>query len=288
MLRVISQLPRRFAALLAATLILASIQAAQAAGTDAAHAGETNGGLAYAPQTNTVYRSNGQGLYRSDHGKEWSNLELALPAEARITTVAVSASGDGALYVAGLGLGVLKSADAGKSWTELTEGLPSRNVTAFATHSTLPDTLYALVAEEGIYRSEDGGKSWRLVDKGPQAKPRSIIHVDMEGSMQTGWIFAATEKGVYRAMDCFCGFRMAGSLPGPVTAITYDPNKPKELYATTGQQVFHTANGGEEWQQTVSPGGEVTALAHSPTGVLYALLAEGKVVESRDKGRQWQ
>jgi photosystem II stability/assembly factor-like uncharacterized protein len=110
----------------------------------------------------------------------------------------------------------------------------------------------------------------------------------MEGSMQSGWLFAATDKGVYRAMDCFCGFRLAGSLPGPVSTVTYDPNQPKELYAAIGKDVFSTANGGEDWQKAASPGGEVGALTYSPSGVLYALLADGRLVRSQDKGRRWE
>src|SRR3546814_11388715 len=55
-------------------------------------------------------------------------------------------------------------------------GLPSRDVIAFAAHSAVPDTVYAVVAEQGIYRSEDGGAGWRMMDKGPEAEIQRIIH----------------------------------------------------------------------------------------------------------------
>jgi hypothetical protein len=32
----------------------------------------------------------------------------------------------------------------------------------------------------------------------------------------------------------------------------------------------------------------ISALAYSPSGALYALLADGRVVRSKDKGRQWE
>ncbi|NJO23879.1 MAG: hypothetical protein HC868_14320, partial [Sphingomonadales bacterium] len=201
---------------------------------------------------------------------------------------AVSAVGQGALYVAGPGVGTLKSIDAGKTWVPIGQGLPSHDVIALAAHSSAADTVYAVLAGKGIYRSEDGGKRWRMMDKGPQAELRNFIHSGMEGSMQSGWLFAATDKGVYRAMDCFCGFRIAGSLPGAVSAVTYDSKQPKELYAAVGKDVFSTANGGEDWQAAASPGGDVSALAYSPSGVLYALLADGRVVRSRDKGLRWE
>ena len=290
MSNIIVKLSRRLASVLVAAS-LASLEPAQAAGegvgTSPAQAGAS---LAYAAHTESLYKSDSRALYRSEDGGEtW--VEVTLPDssdDGQIAAVAVSAAGQGALYVAGPAMGVLKSIDAGESWTRLDEGLPSLNVIALATHSTLPDTLYAVMAEEGIYRSEDGGKSWRMVDKGPQAPVRRIIHADMEGSMQTGFMFAATENGVYRAMDCFCGWRLAGNSPDNVSAIAFNPNEPAELYVASGQQIFRTTNGGEEWQPIESPGGEITTLFHSRAGVLYALLAGGQIVESRDKGGQWE
>jgi photosystem II stability/assembly factor-like uncharacterized protein len=148
--------------------------------------------------------------------------------------------------------------------------------------------VYAVVAGQGIYRSENRGERWRNVDKGPRGQMRQLIHSGLEGSMQTGWLFAATDKGVYRAMDCFCGFRKAGNLPEAVAAVVHDPRQPKELFAVAGKQVFATADGGEQWQAAGSLGTEVRALAYSPSGVLYALLADGRVVRSKDKGRSWE
>jgi len=283
---VFTKLARQLAAVVMTASVLIGLQVAQtAAGTDRAV-----GTLAYAPQTDAFYRSDGQAVYRSDDGgKHWTQVPVAESANGgQIEAVALSAAGQGVLYVAGPGVGVLKSVDAGKSWNRIDQGLPSRNVVAFATHSTIPDTVFAVVSGEGIYRSEDGGAQWRMVDKGPQAEIRQLIHSNLEGSMQSGWLFAATDKGVYRSMDCFCGWRPAGSLPGPVSVVVYDPKQPMALYAATGEQVFSTTNGGEEWRTAGSPGVSVIALAHSPSGVLHALLSDGRIVQSRDKGRQWE
>jgi photosystem II stability/assembly factor-like uncharacterized protein len=284
---VIATALRSLAAVVTAASLLAGLQLAQAA---TARADKVVGALAYAPQAEALYKTDDQGIYRSESGgKEWTKVALPLSGKpGRVTAMAVSAVGQGALYVAGRGVGVLKSTDAGKTWVPISLGLPSGDVIALAAHSSVADTVYAVVAGQGIYRSEDGGKRWRMVDKGPQAELRAFIHSGMEGSMQSGWLFAATDKGVYRAMDCFCGFRLAGSLPGPVSAVAYDPKQPKALYSTVGKDVFSTANGGEDWQKAGSPGAEIGALAYSPSGGLYALLADGRVVHSRDKGRQWE
>ncbi|MBI2735966.1 MAG: hypothetical protein HYX38_05360 [Rhodospirillales bacterium] len=283
---IIAKLARQLATIVTAASVLAGVQAAQAAG----NVDQAVGALAYAPQTETLYKSDGQALYRSEGGgKQWTKVPLGpLPDGGRVAAVAVSAGEQSQLYVAGTGLGVLKSIDAGKSWSHVDQGLPNRDVIAFATHSTVPDTLYAVVAGQGIYRSEDGGAHWRMVDKGPQAQIRLLIHSDLEGSMQTGWLFAATDKGVYRSMDCFCGWRSAGDLSHAVSAVAYDPKQPMTVYAAAGRQVFRTTDGGEGWQMVGSPGDDVGALAHSPAGVLYALLTDGRVVRSEDKGGRWE
>lgn len=283
---VIVKLARRLATVVMAASLLAGLQAAQTAGGTE----QAVGALAYAPQTETLYRSDGQALYRSDSGgKQWTKVPLAaLPDGGRLAAVAVSAGEQSQLYVAGPGLGVLKSIDSGKSWSHVDQGLPSRDVVAFAAHSTVSDTVFAVVAGQGIYRSEDAGARWRMMDKGPEAKIRRIIHSNLEGSMQSGWLFAATDRGVYRSMDCFCGWRNAGDTRHASSAIAYDPKQPMTLYAAADGQVYSTANGGEEWQAAGSPGGEVSALAHSTSGVLYALLGDGRVAQSRDKGGQWE
>lgn len=284
---VIAKLTCRYVAIVTSAALLVGFQLAQAAD---AGADEFRGALAYAPQTDALYRSDGQALQRSeDGGKQWTKVPLPQSAKGgEVKAIAVSPAGQGTLYVAPRGVGVLRSVDAGQSWVSVGQGLPSDDVIALAAHSSSANTVYAAVAGQGIYRSEDRGEHWRNVDKGPKAQIRQFIHSGLEGSMQTGWLFAATDKGVYRAMDCFCGFRKAGNLPEPVAAVVYDPKQPKELYAAADKQVFASADGGVEWQPLGSPGAAVRALAYSRSGVLYALLADARVVRSADKGRRWE
>lgn len=281
---------RHLVASFAAAAILVGFQYAQAAdGKSTVRTALQPGALAYSQQSEALYKTDGDELHRSDDGgKQWMNVPLASSEGARITSIAVSSAELEVLYIAALGRGILRSIDGGKTWVSINGGLPSRNVIALATHSTSSETVYAMVANHGIYRSEDGGDHWRMVDKGPPGQLRQFVHSNLAGSMQSGWIFAATGKGVYRAMDCFCGFRPAGGLSGSVSTVVYDQKQPSNLYAAVGREVFRTANGGESWQLAGSPGGEVAALAHTPAGVLYALLADGRVARSWSKGRQWE
>jgi len=143
------------------------------------------------------------------------------------------------------------------------------------------------VKGHGIFRSEDAGGHWRLMDAGPRAKVVQFIHSNMPGSMQTGWFFAATARGVSRSMDCFCGWRDAGGLGRAVTAVAYVPTRPKEIYAAAENALFFSADGGEQWSQRQSPGHDISALVVTPAGTLYAAVDAGELLRSADGGITW-
>ncbi len=219
---------------------------------------------------------------------------IALPKEierGRIVSVAIPAHGQGTLYIAGRGFGVLRSADGGRSWIAKNAGLPSRDIVALTAHADQPDTLYVYVNGvngRGIFRSEDAGGHWRLMDAGPREKILHLIHSNMPGSMQTGWFFAATAKGVDRSMDCFCGWREAGGLARAVNEVAYDPRQPKHVYAAGEAGLFLSTDGGEQWSQLSAPGPGISALAVTLTGELYAAVGEGELFRSIDHGQTWQ
>ena len=238
-----------------------------------------------------LLKAHPQALYQSvDGGTHWQPVPLPASAqEGRIAAVAVPADSGGVVYVAGPGFGVMKSTDAGRSWEALHKGLPSRHVAAFATHATQPETLYASIPEEGIFRSEDAGQSWTKMDGGPGVAVRRFFHSDMEGSMQTGWLFAATPEGVRRSMDCFCGWRPTGELPaGEVLDVAYDPRQPERVFASTASGVFRSTDGGESWEAVQTEGSVPVALAVDASGVLYGATREGALLRSADQGDSWE
>jgi photosystem II stability/assembly factor-like uncharacterized protein len=227
-------------------------------------------------------------LYQTaDQGKSWQKIAIGPFGEGKLSSVAPSPAGSGIIYVAGRGLGVLRTGDGGKNWVQRSDGLPSRDVIAVAAHTTQPDTVYAVVNGQGIYRSQDAGKTWRLMDRSSQQGLRQLIHSDMAGSMQTGWLFAATATGVRRSMDCFCLWQDAGKLGNQADGVTYDSNKPEHLYAATEKGLFRSADGGENWVEMKSPNPKVVGLAFTRSGALFAISADGDLYRSEDQGTNW-
>ncbi|MEH2534207.1 photosystem II stability/assembly factor-like uncharacterized protein [Bradyrhizobium sp. AZCC 1588] len=245
-------------------------------------------GLAYDPGTDALLKAYDHVLYRStDQGKSWQKITVAPLKDRKISSFAVSPAGKGILYVTGAGVGVLRSDDGGNTWVERNEGLASRDVIAVAAHTTQPETAYAVLKDKGVYRSQDGGHSWRLMDRTSQQGLRQLIHSNMAGSMQTGWLFAATAKGVRRVMDCFCLWQTAGTLDGQAYAVTHDPREPKHLYAATEKGLFSSPDGGENWVPIKSPNSEIVALAFTRSGVLFAINADSDLYNSTNGGVTW-
>jgi photosystem II stability/assembly factor-like uncharacterized protein len=239
--------------------------------------------------TATLLKATAKTLSQSgDDGRTWT--KIALPpsaAKSDMATVAMSAGNKDVLYVAAPDFGVLRSKDGGNSWTAANQGLPSRSVIALTTHAEQPDTVYAYVADKGIFRSQDAGANWRLMDRGPREKITQFVHSNMPGSMETGWLFAATSEGVRRSMDCFCGWHKAGELKGKVDAVAYDPDEPQRVYAASAKGMFVSNDGGEQWTGMKSPGPAMTTLTAAPSGVLYAGGNDG-LFRSRDRGQTWE
>lgn len=227
-------------------------------------------------------------LFESTDGRAaWTMIPLPDEvAEGRLVTV--SATAEQALYIAGPSIGVQRSINQGESWHEIDEGLPSQDVIAFTVHRNQPETLYAVVVDDGLYQSEDAGTTWKKMDSGPAQAVRRLVHSDMEGSMQTGWIYAVSDDAVRLSMDCFCGWRPTGELDaGKVYDLAYKLDDPEHVYVATEQGLWRSVNGGQEWQQVKGEGPTLVALTLAPKGTLYALDREGELMRSEDQGQTW-
>lgn len=262
---------------------------------NAANAGQTVAAqdrivaLEFDNSSRTLFKATSKTLSRSsDEGRTWTPITLP-PAAAKgnIAAVTVSARDHNAIYVAGTGLGVLRSKDGGQSWAPANKSLPMRKIVALSTHANQADTVYAYVDGKGIFRSQDAGANWRLMDRGPRDRIVDFVHSNMPGSMESGWLFAATPKGVRRSMDCFCGWHNAGEVAGNFHAVSYDPEQPERVYAAAREGLFISIDGGEQWASMTSPAPGITALVATSSGGLYA-VADGKLFRSRDRGVTWE
>jgi photosystem II stability/assembly factor-like uncharacterized protein len=114
--------------------------------------------------------------------------------------------------------GVWRSGDGGRSWDDITEGLPSTFGFPIRVHPTDPDTIWTIPLNgdsigryppEGaaaVWRSRDGGATWQDMRKGlPQRAFFTVLRQAMAGDSltpagvyfgtNTGSIFASRDEG---------------------------------------------------------------------------------------------
>ena len=160
--------------------------------------------LAYDPTDGSLLKADRDGLFRWRAESGWGSIDIPQNPFG-LSGVIINPDRPRAIYASGPSFGVIRSDDSGQNWQSINTGLSSLDVTALALHSFRRDTLYAWVRGEGVYRTEDGGATWgRMPDQGPPDKEvRGLTHSTLPGSMNTGWLYAATPTGAYLSMDCF-------------------------------------------------------------------------------------
>jgi photosystem II stability/assembly factor-like uncharacterized protein len=115
-------------------------------------------------------------------------------------------------------VGMHRSDDAGRSWVEITDGLPTEFGFAAAVHPHDRDTFYVIPLDPGhtrcmpdgkaaVWRTRDAGETWQRLDRGlPQEdayvgvlrEGMAIDSLDQPGlyfGTSTGQVFASTDEG---------------------------------------------------------------------------------------------
>ncbi len=168
--------------------------------------------------------------------------------------------------------GVFKSLDGGKTWKQLTKGLPDHIVQAnIAVAPSSPKTLFAAVRTKTVsklYRSDDGGENWT----GTTDDPRPGLGIG-GGDLPVVRFDPKNPKIVYSASvvcwkstdggKTWDGWRGA---PGgdDYQNVWINPNNPDVILLGSDQGAIVTVNGGETW----------SSWYNQPTAQLYHVSAD--------------
>ena len=158
-----------------------------------------------------------------------------------------------------IGVGVLKSTDAGNSWSQINNGLTNLFVGYLEMHPNNPDILFAATGageqqhygytHGGIFKTDNGGQSWRHV------------------------------------LHC----------PDHLNSVVFSPSDTDVVYAAHNSFFYRSEDGGENWTNLglwgppgISPGSPI-GMAVSPTNplVVFANNYNGGNFKSEDGGETW-
>jgi photosystem II stability/assembly factor-like uncharacterized protein len=211
-----------------------------------------------------------RGVYRSlDGGKTFEKV-LYRDENVGASDVQIDPSNPAIVYAAlwesreapwengvfnGDGGGIFKSSDGGKSWRQLTQGLPPGSVQAnIAIAPSAPKTLFAAVRTKTIaklYRSDDAGESWRGTTEDPRpglgigGGDLPVVRFDPKDPQ----IVYSASVVCWKSTDggkTWDGWRGA---PGGDDYQNFwiNPNNPDIILLGSDQGAIVTVNGGKSW-----------------------------------------
>jgi len=222
-----------------------------------------------------------RGVFKTtDGGRTWSNVKF-IDQDTGFVDMVMDPTNRQVLYAAayqrrrapwgfnggGPGSGIYKTSDGGRTWIELTNGLPSGTIgrIGLAIWRKDPRVLYATVehrTEGGTFRSDDGGETWRKMSNvNPRPMYYSKIHIDPTTDQRIyvlGASFFASNDGGRTFADPVTGRAGANDTMSPTYdlgvhgdhhALWIDPANPKHLILGNDGGLYFSFDGSVTWDK---------------------------------------
>ena len=231
------------------------------------------------------------GLFRSsDCGRTWVELGALrnqpetvtekwwfpqYPHESHVLSVFVDWNDPGVLCVGLEHGGILRSADGGEHWEDISAGIEYVDI-----HTVRGDpqhaNLYYAATARGFYRSDQYGRAWVFSERGIDrsyfhdlvvipGQPPTLLLTTANGTPPAWMRKERAQAAIFRSSDSGSTWhQLTGGLPASMERMVWnlsvDPNEPDHLYAGTGEAQ------GQRSQDAATRGG---------------------VLASRDRGDSW-
>ena len=211
----------------------------------------------------------------ADQGKTWVVPSIPAPVYA----VAASPKAPAVIY-AGTSQGMYKSADAGSTWSPLTN--LTRAALAVVADAADPAVVYAATSV-GTFKSTDTVSTWQLVQS------EAGIDILVANPARPTTLFSANSS-LYRSTDAGTTWAALDNAPVGIIALACDAVNPNVLYAGATNDmtsIYKTSDAGNTWTKLIDlPLANSTfAIAASPS-TIYAATNDGVMI-SRDAGATW-
>jgi len=236
--------------------------------------GEHVHGISRDPGSGKVNLATHEGLFVLQSDRSWKQVGPT------VDLMGFAISGPGTFYASGhpadgvdlpAPVGLIKSTDAGLTWTVMSLGGQS-DFHALTASST------AVTGFDGVLRTTSDGKTW--TQGGLSAEPRSLAAAP-DGSQ----VLATTDQGLLSSTDGGATWASLASAP-PLLLTAWADSKTVVGVTNQGELVV-SADAGGSWKTGAAKltSAEAVCASRDKAGVLEILVATDKgVVQSRDNG----
>lgn len=229
--------------------------------------------------------SNGAGSTASLTGRlDALRWQTVAPAPTGATLTAVAWRDASTVFATGAAGTILRSADAGSSWSVVSEG-----------YYGFPDTTRIAFDADGvgittpgqgalIKRSVDGGLHWASV------QIPSIYGSGAVAATNTGAFCLADDNGtILRSTDAGLSWQAAVSdtFPVVVKGMAFNTDG-VGIIVGNGGIILRSINGGANWQRVPGAAVHLAAVAFASRNVVFVGGANGTLMRSDDAGQTWQ
>jgi photosystem II stability/assembly factor-like uncharacterized protein len=176
--------------------------------------------------------------------------------------VAVDPHDPARLYCGTWGSGLWRSADAGRSWDRVGEGIAHAEITAVAVSPAERGVVYVGTEPSAAFRSENGGETWsalpglltlpssRSWSFPPRPETHHVRWIEPD-PVAAGRLFVAIEAGaLVRTLDA--GRTWLDRIPGgPIDTHTAATHRlaPGRVYSAAGDGYFESLDAGASWRR---------------------------------------
>jgi len=240
--------------------------------------------------------------------------EPAVAEKGVIASVAVAPGQSQLVYAASTVYGLLRSEDAGATWTHLAAA--PRGVVGITPSPHDPNLVYVACGQEGVHRSTDRGATWTPLREGldPKAGLREVV-VDPRRPAVLHAIASLDWNGTYYRSDDggahWTANRMmsrdltdnptlpdetgGGAYPAGQatfsrpTNLAISPANPDLLFCSGNWRNVFSADGGRTWQER-SRGADITCAQDIQfrDGKVYVVAMDEGLLVSDDRGGSWR
>jgi photosystem II stability/assembly factor-like uncharacterized protein/DNA-binding beta-propeller fold protein YncE len=229
----------------------------------------------------------------------WGSRRAAVDL-AKIDLQDLAVAPEGTLFAGNAAAGIFKSADGGRTWTEM--AFPAREPVLGAARLALADngTLFAAIGTV-VERSDDGGQTWTHLPGLPMGFEITTLAVSprfsqdgvvlLGGNYSNNRIVRSADGGrTWRAV--FDGDSVEGASDVVGLAFSFDFARDRTVYAWLQDAgLLRSTDAGLTWSLVTRDKEhyvQVLLAAPFPAGQLILGALEGRVLISRDGGQTWR